>query len=377
MTRKKRGDYEKAMALDMDFGEALERFAKSDPKETEAEASKAKALRLVQHEDGGASFLVYATDRGIKTELRFDGETPWFTYAQLGQIFGVDETTAIHHVQNFLDNGELDEASTTGKFPVVQLEGRVSKTREIKHFSLDVAFYVGYRVNSAQGVMFRRWVTDAMVQIAKHGSYIDKDRLMAPSAPGVVDELKETIRQIRGAPDNAYREVKRMITMCQDYDPASKAAQAFFAGMQNKMLYIASGRTAPELIAERADPDAPNMGLTYYLGKKGPTQKDSQTGDFYLDANEQRQKGRAIFMLLDYFEEQLDQGRLVTMKECEQKLDGFIEFNKWPLLRDLGSVSRDHANAIAAERRERYLALQAISDGSPSAKALPKPNEEQ
>ena len=98
----------------------------------------------------------------------------------MADVFGVDTDTVSDHIKNFLDNGELDLGATTGKFPVVQIEGGREVRREINHFALDVALYVGYRVNSAQGVTFRRYVTDVLIQIAKHGYYIDKERLMQP-----------------------------------------------------------------------------------------------------------------------------------------------------------------------------------------------------
>lgn len=87
-----------------------------------------------------------------------NGDAPWFTIKQLSDIFGRDVNTVTDHVQGFIDDGELDEA-TTRKFRVVQNEGGREVSREINHFSLDVAFYVGYRVNSAQGVMFRKRTT--------------------------------------------------------------------------------------------------------------------------------------------------------------------------------------------------------------------------
>jgi hypothetical protein len=364
---RKRGEYEKPVGLDMDFGEALERFAQADPGEVRDEQAKAQALRLVQHEDAGPTLLIYESDHGTKAELRFDGEEPWFTQKQLSDIFGVDVRTANHHVTQFLESGELD-ASVIRKIRITAADG---KAYEVNHYTLDVAYYVGYRVNSARGVLFRKWATTVLKQVARHGYYVDRQRLVA-GGTGITDDLKETIREIRTAPENAYREVKRIVSMCQDYDPASPTARTFYARMENMMLYIASGRTAPELIKERADPKAPNMGLTFYTGSRGPTQKDAQTGNFYLDQNEARHKGRVTFMLLDYFEEQLDQGRLVTMAECEDKLINFIKFNSWPLLTNAGSVSRDDANKIAIARRNEYLALKAIADEKPATSALPK-----
>src|SRR5687768_12321897 len=99
---------DKPQSLDME----LERVVRSHLED----AGKGQALRLVQREEGGPSFLIYATDRGIKAELRFEGETPWFTTRQLSEIFGVDSDTVSDHVNNFLASGELDEGATTGNF---------------------------------------------------------------------------------------------------------------------------------------------------------------------------------------------------------------------------------------------------------------------
>jgi hypothetical protein len=88
--------------------------------------------------------------------------------------------------------------------------------------------------------------------------------------------------------------------------------------------------------------------LTYYTGKRGPTQADATTANNYLAEGEARVKNRATVMLLDYFEEQLDQGKLVMMVQAEEKVDGFIKFNGWPLLRGVGRVTR-----AKADRRNR------------------------
>lgn len=367
----KRGNYDKPVSLDMDFGEALERFAQANPKEADDEAAKGQALRLVQHEEGGPSFLIYATDRGIKTELRFDGETPWFTYAQLGEIFGVDENTAIDHVQNFLSSGELDD-STTRKFRVVRPEGGREVARDLKHFGLDVAFYVGYRVNSAQGVMFRRWATAILIQIAKHGYYMDVQRLKDPGAGSVVDQVKSELYEIRASSTNAYREVRRIVSQCSDYD-GKDAARAFYARMENKMLYAATGRTAPELMFERANAEHEQMGLTYWTGKNGPIQKDVIVGNNYLYQDEAERKNRVTVMLLDYFIDQSEQGRLVTLAECETKLNGFIEFNRWDLLKGAGSKKREDADIFVLE--ELRLFKKGLTRESAPPKALPKPTK--
>ena len=311
--------------------------------------AKAGAVQLVHREgDSAPPILVYDTPKGAKIELRFDGVEPWVTQGQMAAMFGVDVRTVSEHIQKYLADGEFDD-SVIRKFRITASDG---KSYETNHYGIDVAFYVGYRVNSRQGAVFRRWATDVLVRCATHGYAMDVERLKAPDDPSVVDELKEIIRDIRSSTQNVYREVRKIVSLCQDYDGRSDTAHAFYARMENKLLYIATSKTAPELIVERADASKPDMGLTYYTGKRGPTQADAKIANNYLAEGEARVKNRATVMLLDYFEEQVDQGRLVTMVEAEEKLDGFIRFNNWPLLRSAGRISRSDADdhAVAQQR---------------------------
>jgi hypothetical protein len=96
------------------------------------------------------------------------------------------------------------------------------------------------------------------------------------------------------------------------------------------------------------------MGLTYYAGKRGPTQRDVVIGNNYLAQGEAERKNRITEMWLTYVEEQLDQGRLPTMAAVREKLDGFIKFNQWRLLVDKGHHKREDANAHALEQLELY-----------------------
>src|SRR5712671_1784619 len=293
------------------------------------------------------SIVRRAVDAGyVKLELRFTGGEPWFTQAQMATLFGKDVRTINEHIQKYMADGEIDEA-VIRKFRITAGDG---KSYETNHYPLDVAFYVGYRVNSRQGALFRRAATDILVRFAKYGYAMDVERLKAPEDPGILDQLKETIRDIRASTQNVYREVRRIVSLCQDYNSSSETARAFYARMENKLLYVATGKTASEIIMERADANKHSMGLTYYTGKRGPTQADSKIGNNYLAEGEARVKNRVTVMLLDYFEDQVDQGRLVLMSAAEEKLDEYIKFNGWPLLRDAGKITRAAADRRAIEQ---------------------------
>jgi hypothetical protein len=349
--------YQKPLKLDLDFNEALERFAQTDPAEVRQEIAKAvqdQRVRLVQREEGGHPLLIYGTDRGVRVDLAYRGQTLWATQQQMSDMFGVNVPSVSRHIKNIFEEGELDPTATVSKTERVGLEGHREVKREIELYNLNAMISVGYRVGSKQGTLFRIWATDMLVQILTKGFYIDVDRLKAGNEEqSILDDLRDAIREIRASTANIYREVKRICTLCNDYDGTSQTARNFFMGMENKLLWVATSHTGPELIVERADATKDAMGLTYYAGKRGPTQADVKIANNYLAEPEAKQKNRATVMLLDYFEEQLEQGRLVTMAEATSKLVDFIKFNKWPLLTHNGRVLRDTAN----EHALRQLAL--------------------
>lgn len=359
MPRKKK--YGKPLTIDMDFDEALGRFAQVRAAEL-ASAADEGPVRL-QEDDTGARFLIYVSDKGVRHDLRHEGDQPWFTQKQLADMFGVSVRTVGDHVNNFIADGEFG-ASVTRKFRATATDG---KSYETTHYALDVAFYVGYRVNSTAGVLFRKWATALLVQFATKGFVIDKDRLKDPDDPSIVDHLRDIIDEIRAAGANAFREVKKLCSACADYDGSSDRAQAFFASMENKMLWVATAErksmTSAELIFSRADISKPDMGLTYHTGKRqAPTQRDVMVGTNYLYPDEQQVKNRVINLVLRYLEDQHRQKRIVYMDELEAKLDEFIQFNGWPLLTHRGLKSGDMARNHAKQLLQGYKVRLAIED---------------
>jgi hypothetical protein len=357
--------YPKPPAIDQEFNEALERLAQTDPVELQGvmAAEDVGKLRLVEAEDTGHRFLIYATERGIEARLRYDGGKFWMTPSQMAQLFERDLSGITRHIDAVISEGELPA------------EGNLQKTQETPSArggrpptlcSLDMVISVAYRVtNSRQATMLRIWSTDKVVQILTKGFYVDKERLKESGAPDALDEFREIAREIRTSIRNSYREVLRLCTLCADYDGSSAVARDFFMAMENRLLWAAANKTAPQLVLERADAEMDDMGLTYYAGKRGPTQRDVVIGNNYLAQGEARTKNRITEMWLTYVEEQLDQGRLPTMEAVRGKLDGFIKFNQWPLLQDKGRHKRNDADAHALEQLDLYRLRMKAEAGKP------------
>ncbi len=347
-----RNKNEKALITNVD--EAVGRFTASESSQMEVPKDKSDLVPLVE-DDSGHRFILYQTKDGPRVELRYEGATFWASQGQMAAMFGVKQHTVSEHIARLFADGELEDSEATHrKFRLVRREGARDVARDIDHYDLNVLISVGYRVGSIEGTLFRMWATDKLFQILTKGFYVDKERLMNRGEPDVLDEFKTIARQIRSSIRNSYREVLQLCTLCSDYDGSSESARNFFMGMENKLLWAAADKTAPQLILERADADRPDMGLTYYAGRRGPTQKDAVIGNNDLAPGEQERKGRITEMWLTYIEEQLDQGRLPTMVAVTEKLDGFIRFNQWAFLQGRGTHSREDANAHAVEQLDLY-----------------------
>ena len=126
-----------------------------------------------------------------------------------------------------------------------------------------------------------------------------------------------------------------------------KQKVAFFAAIQNKLHYAVTGMTGAEIRVDRADASKPNMGLATWSGDH-PTQVDTNIAKNFLGEPEVRDLNRFTGMLLDYFEQETDLERLVTMSDAEMKLDTFIRNNERLLLRGKGTVSK-----VSADRHVR------------------------
>jgi death-on-curing family protein len=105
--------------------------------------------------------LYTSSDGVITMPVQFDGDTVWATQAQMAELFGTTQQNVSLHIQNALDEGELDEG-THKEILLVRREGNRDVRRRIEHYDLDTIISVGYRVHSPRGAHFRRWATGVL-----------------------------------------------------------------------------------------------------------------------------------------------------------------------------------------------------------------------
>ena len=316
--------------------------------------------------------LIYQNEKGdAKIDVYFEDDTIWMTQKAMCELYQVNKSSVSEHISNIFKDGELEPEATVRKFRTVQTEGTRQVTRERDCYNLDMILAVGYRVRSTVGMHFRRWASGVLTEYMKKGFALNDERLRNPQEFGAdyFDELLERIRDIRASEKRVYQKVKEIFALSVDYDSKSPIAQNFFKSVQNKLEYAATGHTAPELIALRADASKDNMGLTSYKGAK-VRRGDVTVAKNYMTHEEISTLNLIVNMYLDYAELQAKGHNPMHMADWERKLGDFLRFNGREVLQHLGTVKREVAEQLALNQYEQYDAHRRALEAADHVDAL-------
>ncbi|NLK49832.1 MAG: virulence RhuM family protein, partial [Candidatus Cloacimonetes bacterium] len=235
-----------------------------------------------------------------------------------------------------------------------QSEANREVSRSVEHYNLEMILAIGYRVRSPRGIEFRQWATERLKEYIVKGFTLDDERLRGNNTfLDYFDELLARIRDIRASEKRAYTRVREIFAMAVDYDPQGDATQYFFASMQNKMHYAATGLTAAEIVARRADISKPNMGLTSWKGSVVRI-GDVATAKNYLDEFEIEILNRIVVMWLDTAELRMLRRQQIYTREWEIYLDKFLADNELPVLDGKGPVTHDQAKELAESTYHQF-----------------------
>ena len=209
-----------------------------------------------------SEMLIYKTEDGkTKIQVRLDEDTVWLSQEQIGELFQRERTVITKHLTNVFKDGELDEKSNVQKMHIPNSD------KPIKYYNLNVIISVGYRVKSVRGTQFRIWATQRLKEYIVKGFALDDERLkQGGKNTRYFQELLQRIRDIRSSERNFYQQITDIYITSIDYNPNDDLTQKFFATVQNKMHYAIHGKTAAELILNRADSTKPLMGLINFKG---------------------------------------------------------------------------------------------------------------
>lgn len=308
--------------------------------------------------------IFYSTPAGaVKVEVIYQEETFWLSQKRMAELFGVESHTINYHLKEIFKTGELMELATTRKIRVVQQEGNREVAREVEFYNLDAIIAVGYRVNSHEATQFRIWATNTLREFIIKGFVLDDERLKQGKRFGkdYFDELLERIREIRASERRFYLKITDIYEQCSiDYHKDAEITKRFFKTVQNKLHYAISGKTAAQIIAERASADKPNMGLQTW--KNAPSGKvlksDIGIAKNYLIEKEIKELERVVTMYLDFAELQASREIPMKMADWVSKLDAFLQFNEYQILTDAGDVSHEVAMQLAEAAYTTFRVMQ-------------------
>lgn len=308
-----------------------------------------------------SDIIFYSSPEGdIKVEVIFNDETFWLTQKRMAELFGVEVNTINYHLKEIFKGGELQEDSVIRKIRITAEDGKNYLTN---FYNLDAIIAVGYRVNSFQATQFRIWATKLLREFIIKGFVLDDERLKQGEKFGkdYFDELLERIREIRASERRFYLKITDIYEQCSiDYSKDAEITQIFFKTVQNKLHYAISGKTAAQIISERADSGKPNMGLqTFKNAPHGKVLKgDVLVAKNYLIEKEIKDLERIVSMYLDYAENQAAREIPMKMADWIQKLDAFLQFNEYQILKDAGKVRHDVAVKLAEKEYEKFRIVQ-------------------
>jgi hypothetical protein len=311
--------------------------------------------------DNRSDIILYTSPEGnIKVEVIYSGETFWLTQKRMAELFGVEVPAISKHLKNIFETGELQEDAVISKMETTATDGKNYVTA---FYNLDAIIAVGYRVNSRQATQFRIWATQTLREFIIKGFVLDDERLKQGKRFGkdYFDELLERIREIRASERRFYQKIADIYEQCSiDYNKDAEITQTFFKTVQNKLHWAITGKTAAQIIAERAKSTEPNMGLqTWKNAPKGKILKsDVSIAKNYLSEKEIKELERVVSMYLDYAENQAARQIPMKMADWAQKLDAFLQFNEYEVLKDAGKVSHEVAKRLAEQEYERFRVVQ-------------------
>ena len=307
-----------------------------------------------------AEFLMFTADSGSDSiEVMVADENVWLTQDMISTLYDKGRSTVTEHLINIFADGELEEISVCRKSRRTGTDGKEYNT---KFYNLEAVIAVGFRTNSERAIVFRSWASSVLKEFSIRGYVLDKERLKNGTFLNeeFFDHLLEEIREIRASERKFYQKITDIYATAMDYSVEAITTISFFKIVQNKLHFAIHGKTAAELIVDRAKAEKEHMGLTTW--KNAPQGKiiksDVSIAKNYLTLDEIDGLNRIVSMYLDYAENQAKRRIPMTMEDWANRLNAFLQFNEYELLNNAGKVTAEIAKSFAESEFEKYRIVQ-------------------
>ena len=236
--------------------------------------------------NSGDVIIYQSEDGATKINVNLQDETVWLSQQQLVELYHASKSNISEHIKHIFEEGELQESSVIRKFRTTAKDG---KNYLVTYYNLDMIISLGYRIKSSVATRFRIWATQRLKEYMIKGFVMDDERMKGNRGGSYWRELVDRIRDIRASEKVIFRQVLDLYATSLDFKPDSEESVMFYKIVQNKLHYAVHGRTAAEIIFERADFSKPFMGLTSFAGEL-PSVKDVSIAKNYHECFLTKQK---------------------------------------------------------------------------------------
>jgi hypothetical protein len=301
--------------------------------------------------------ILYQSEAGnVNISVTYLNDTFWLTQKAIAELFNCSTDNVSLHLKNIFNSEELVQNSVTEEFSATASDGKNYKT---KFYNLDAIIAVGYRVNSKQATQFRIWATQTLRTFIIKGFVLNDDMLKNGKSFGkdYFDELLERIREIRTSERRLYQKLGDIFEQCSaDYAKNAEETKLFYKMVQNKLHFAITGKTAAEIIYNRADKTKDFMGLTSW--KNSPDGKilksDVSIAKNYLAENEIGDLNLLVSAFLDLAEFQARRNQLMNMNDWLERTNKFLDSNSLDVLPNAGNISHEQAVEKAHKEYEKF-----------------------
>ena len=308
------------------------------------------------------NIIFYNDEEGnTKIEVLLQDEDVWLNTEALAILFNVKRPAITKHINNIYNDGELSENSTCSKMEHMGNDGKQSYNT--KYYNLDMIISIGFRVNSKKAIKFRTWANKIIKDYMIQGFALNDDRFMKArkSDQEYFNRLLERIKLIRTSERMFYQKITDIFSECSiDYDRNSETASTFYKTIQNKFHYAITGKTAAEIVYDRADAQKKNMGLTTW--EKSPDGKilksDIIIAKNYLDEKEIKGLNNLVNLFLDIAENNAERNIPMYMNDWKNEIENALKLFHYDILEGNGKISHKQAIQKAASEYEKYKVIQ-------------------
>ena len=307
-----------------------------------------------------AEFLIFQAEaKGQGVEVYYKDENIWATQKTMAMLFDVNVPAISKHLKNIFESGELKDDSVVSKMEITASDGKHYQTQ---FYSLDAIIAVGYRVNSVRATQFRQWATSVLKVYAIRGYVLDRKRMENGTFlnEDYFEHLLAEIREIRLSERRFYQKLTDIYATSMDYNKDAPTTRLFFKRIQNKMHYAVHGRTAAEMIVDRANAEKEHMGLTTW--ENAPDGKivktDVSIAKNYLKEVELADMGQLVNGVLELAERMAKRHIPMTMEDWAKQIDIILAAGGNEVLQTAGSVTAEEAKEHAETEFEKYRIVQ-------------------